>query len=810
MNDRHTPPASCYHCGLPVPPGTHFSVNIEGMPRQMCCPGCQAVAGSIVEGGLEHFYRYRSSLSRPPDENSDALASYDLPEVQEDFVQQMPDGTLAAELTVTGITCAACAWLIEHHIARLPGVETVSVNVSTHRCRIVWDPQDILLSRLLGAFADIGYQARPAGDVEEERHRRREGRVFLLRLGLAGIAMMQAGHVAIALYAGAYSDMESSWETLLRWVSLMIVTPVVLFSAKPFFDAAWRSLKVGHLVMDVPVSLAIALAYSASVWATVTETGEVYFDSVSMFTFLLLLGRFLEMQVRHRNENFSASLLRLIPPVATRIDGDTEASVPVKLLGPGDCIRVNSGATIPCDGEVVRGSSSVIEAVLTGEQAPVSKQMGAVVSAGSVNVDNPLYITVHGVGRKTRLGAILDLVSSAQAERPHRAALADRLASYFVAAVLVIAALVALVWWFIEPAQALWVTLSVLVVTCPCALSLATPTALTVATGRLRRSGFLIRKGHVLETLAIVDRGVFDKTGTLTLGDMRVIDCRPLGDVDGESLLAMAAALEAGLAHPIARAFSAVPVTATVDDQQVVVGEGVKGTVSGEPVVLGKPGFVAAETGGNMLSPPSSEGLWLLLARGARPLGWIQLADRLRPGAGEALGELRSLGLAVELLSGDRQSAVEQLADQLGIPEFRAGVGPAGKLARIRELQGQGHSVLMVGDGVNDVPVLSGADVSVAMGDAVDITRLHADSLLISGRLDTLADAVALARKTRRIIRQNLAWALGYNLVALPAAVCGLVPPWLAAIGMSASSLLVLLNALRLGRGISARVPSPA
>lgn len=818
MNSRQQIVIDCYHCGLPVPKGADYPVVIEGASQPMCCPGCQAVASAIVDGGLDRFYQYRSSLSATASSIAepnpgDPLASYDLPEVQADFVQTQAGGNLAAEFGITGITCSACAWLIEHHLKKLPGVVSVVVNVSTHRCRVVWEPHTITLSRILAGFEQIGYEARPSGDLAAEKARSRESRLFLLRLGVAGLGMMQAGHAAIGLYAGAYSGIDPEWVAILRWVSLLVTTPVVFFSAQPFFAAAWRSLRVRYLVMDVPVSLAIALAYAASLWATVTMSGEVYFDSVSMFTFLLLLGRYLEMRVRHRNQYFSGGLSRLIPPVATRLGINGEELVPVKGLLAGDRIRVASGATIPCDGQVARGHSSVIEAVLTGEQNPVAKVTGSSVSAGTVNVDNPLEVIVLSTGSGTRLGTILDMVGAAEAEKPRRAAVADRVASWFVGAVLVVSVVVATVWWFIDPSRALWVTLSVLVVTCPCALSLATPTALTVASGELRRRGFLIRKGHVLETLANIDRCVFDKTGTLTLGNMRISAVIPLADADESNILALAAALEKGSSHPIARAFSHLSVTpvAAMDRVQMLVGQGIAGQAVTDPgqslrYRLGKPEFIAGGFGFAVLQPPLEQGLWLLLASERELLGWIHLEDELRPGTASAVQQLQRQGVNIELLSGDRPAAVASMAQRLGIPLWHGGASPESKLAHIRHLQHSGEMVMMVGDGINDVPVLSGADVSVAMGDAVDITRLHADALLVSGNLDTLATAISLARKTRAVIRQNHAWALGYNLLALPLAAVGMIAPWVAAIGMSLSSLLVVLNALRLGMGLGKRL----
>ncbi|MCK9504928.1 MAG: heavy metal translocating P-type ATPase [Porticoccaceae bacterium] len=801
---------SCYHCGLPVPPSADFSVTIDGTVQPMCCIGCQAVATAIVDGGLEKFYQYRSDTSATPvKDRVEQLSFYDLPEIQADFVRiQEEEGTVAAELAISGITCSACAWLIEHHLSRLEAVISVGVNVSSHRCRIVWRPEQIKLSTILADFEEIGYEARPAGDVDAEKQRIRENKTFLLRLGLAGLGMMQAGMVAIALYAGHFSGIDDEWQQLFRWLSMLLAIPVVLYSARPFYSAAWRSLKVRQLVMDVPVAIAITLAFSASVWATLTNTGEVYFDSVAMFTFFLLLGRYLEMRVRHRNDSYAGSMAQLIPPVATRLTRDGQELVPVKSLQVGDLILVRNGETLPSDGEVWRGSSEIVEAILTGEERPVAKHSGDAVSAGTLNMANPLEIRVSATGNKTRLAAILDLVSEAQAVKPRFAAMADKLSGWFVARLLVISVGVTLAWLYIDPSRALWVTLSVLVVTCPCALSLATPAALTVATAELRRRGFLIRKAHVLETLATVSDCIFDKTGTLTQGRMVIDTVIPHGGAGDEDLLRRAAALESGTSHPIAKAFRHIdaPLPEVVGNE-IVVGMGVSGTIEGQRHILGKAEFCHRELGiplETMAVAESGEGLWLFLANEDGLLASIHLVDELRPGARKAVADLAAMNLEVTLLSGDRAATVAAVADSLGIDHWQGGALPEDKLARLRKLQDNGRQVMMVGDGINDVPVLSGANVSVAMGDAVDLTRLHADALLVSGNLDVLADAVAIARKTTVIIRQNLAWALGYNLLALPLAATGHVPPWAAAIGMSASSLIVVANGLRLSRkGIS-------
>jgi len=807
---------SCYHCGLPVPDGVDFPVTIEGTAEPMCCPGCEAVATAIIDGGLASFYKFRSDQqARPSDEIANDFSAYDLEGVQEDFVHKVTadngDAHLRVELLVDGITCAACAWLIEHHLQQLAGVAAVRVNVTNHRCLLEWNNSQIALSKLLGAMAEIGYRARPADDDEIRNSCKTENNKALQRLGVAGIGMMQAVMLAIALYAGAFDGMEYQWQQLLRWVSLVVATPVVLFSAAPFFSAAWRSLKSRHLVMDVSVSLAIGLAYLASVWGTLSGGGEVYFDSVSMFTFFLLFGRYLEMRVRHRNELRMEGLGQLLPAVAIRVMGEIEESVPVKSLRESDLVKVSSGDVIPCDGVVIKGSSSIVEAVLTGEQLPVLKVVGDGVSAGTVNSENPLWVRVQAVGGETRLSGILRLVERAQLEKPLQVALADRMAGLFVGFILLISVTVAVYWWFTAPDEALWITLSVLVVTCPCALSLATPTALTVATHELRRRGFLVSRGHVIDALKVADRIVFDKTGTLTTGNMsiqEVVNCSAAklkGSFDKQQILALTAALEADSRHPIARAFDAYKTDLTAEEVKNEIGAGVSGDIAGVKYAIGREAYIERLFGFSVELPREPKGgeQWLLLASEQHSIAWILLEDSLRDDAIESIAQLQAAGLQPQLLSGDRTSAVRAIAQALNISVYTAEASPEQKLEHIRQLQKAGHKVVMVGDGINDVPVLSGADVSVAMGDAADITRIHADAILMSSHLDVLVASLNFARLTGQIIKQNLGWALGYNLLALPLAAMGLVPPWAAAIGMSISSLIVVLNALRLGKTTS-------
>ena len=800
---------SCYHCGLPVPPSTHFVARIEGQDRPMCCPGCQAVAQTIVEGGLESFYHHRdqqqaSSERVRTDANQQRqleLALFDDPQVQQAFVTRCgpQEQEREALLVIEGITCAACIWLLERHLQSQPGVVAASVNLTTHRARLRWDTRETKLSTLLGEIDRIGYQGHPYQPNREEALLEQEKKRAVRRLGVAGVAMMQVMMLAAALYAGDLATMEDRFVTFIRWASFVLATPVALYSARPFYDAALRDLKTRQLSMDVPVSIAIFGAYAASVWGTFSGSGEVYFDSVTMFTFFLLVGRYLEMQARHRTGRAGNALLNLLPTSAIRLTAAGEELIPASRLVPGDRVLVKPGHTIPADGRVLSGQSAVDESALTGEYMPLSRGEGDPVVGGTQNVEHPLEIEVTETGSESRLSTIVRMLDRAQAEKPTVARIADQVARYFVAATLLTATLVAISWSLIAPQDAFWITLSVLVVTCPCALSLATPTALTAATGTLRQQGILISRGHVLESFATATHVVFDKTGTLTEGNLQLQTVVPLAALDENQLLEIAAALEAGSEHPIARAF-ALFTARRAEAIHNHLGAGLEGTLDGTRYRIGTADFAVAPTGLNAPEAPEDSGLWLLLCDARQALGWFRLDDQIRPEAPQALRTLNRLGLSCVMLTGDASAAAHKVAATLGIDEVRKGVGPEQKLAYLNTLAAQGAQVIMVGDGINDIPALAGARTSVAMAGATDLAKTNADAVLLANDLTRLGDAVRLARKTKTVIRENLVWALVYNLLALPLAATGCIPPYMAAIGMSASSLVVVGNALRLSR----------
>jgi len=803
---------NCYHCGLPIPAEADFSVEVTGQRREMCCVGCQAVAQAIVANGLDDYYRHRDAMPESPREALpqalQELGLFDHPEVQKNFVRPVGEHEREASLILEGITCAACVWLNESHIARQRGVTAVDINYATRRARVRWDERQIKLSQILEAIAAIGYRAHPYDTAKSEQIADRERRSAIWRLFVAGFGMMQVMMYAVPVYLAEEGTMTPDIEQLMRWASLVLTLPVIFYSSMPFFSAAWRDIKLLRVGMDVPVALGIGSAFAASCWATFVAAGAVYFDSVTMFVFFLLGGRYLEMMARQKAARGVEAINRALPAFTERFvnypEGDTER-VAVAELAPGDMVRVKPGEAIPADGVVVAGESSADESLLTGESRPVNKRGGDIVIGGSVNVGSPLDLRVEHVGEATRLASIRRLMERAAMEKPRVVVMADRIAARFVAALLVLAAVTGIAWWWIDPSRALWVFVAVLVVSCPCALSLATPAVLTVATGALARRGVLVTRGHAIETLARATDFVFDKTGTLTEGRPLVVETLPLGDVSAEGTLRLAAAIEQGSEHSIGRALRDAACRTDLPNALDVLahtGKGMEARVEGRLLRIGTPEFVGALIGS---APPPQVSSWSEAGDTVVALGdnicWLalfRLADKPREGSAPAISVLRGLGVRVAMLSGDAPATVARTADVLGIAGGQGGMTPEGKQEYIRRLQEGGAVVAMVGDGVNDAPVLAQAHVSVAMGGGTDLARSQADVVLLSDDPRQLASGVILARRTLRIIRQNLAWSFAYNFLAIPLAMAGFITPWMAGIGMSSSSLLVVLNALRL------------
>lgn len=770
----------------------------------MCCHGCKAVAEAIMAGGLGEFYRHRTAAVRPPEELPEEkqreLALFDRADIQKDYVREVAADRYECPLIIDGITCAACIWLLEQFAAGIDGVHRLQINHSTHRALLSWDPQKAGLGEILRQLHGIGYQAFPYHPDTEQQLQEKQDKQMLVRIIVAGFGMMQSMMFAIPLYLELIEDISGSMISLFRWFSLVLTVPVILYSANPFTLAAWRDLKMRRLTMDVPVALALWLSFLASVWVTLFGGRDVYFECVTMFTFLLLLSRYIERKIRRRGSLSAAGLVKALPAAAVRVRDGREETVALRDLAPGDLVRVKPGEILPADGIIREGRSSINEAALTGEYLPVNRQRGDRVIGGTINVESPLLIEVCATGQDSQLSAIMRIMDEAGRERPRVSRLADSIAGYFVGTILLLSLLIGWYWWQQDPQDALRVVLAVLVVTCPCALSLATPTALTAATTALRQMGFLVVRGHVLEGLASVTTLVFDKTGTLTEGRLHVEETRPQGTLTEQEALTLAAALECHSVHPIAHAFKAHQGGPAAEEVQTHSGLGLEGRIGNRILRIGVPEFVLAPLPPEQRQRAPREGHWIALADQHSLLAWFRLDDQLRPEAGAAMDSLRRLGIRLVMLSGDRSNVVNQVGTALGFDQAISGCSPQDKLDHLKRLQQDGGQVAMIGDGINDVPVMAGAHLSIAMNNASDLTRLKADAILLSNNLLGLAEAILKARRTRNVIRQNLGWALLYNTLALPLAAMGLVEPWQAAIGMSASSLIVALNALRLTR----------
>lgn len=827
---------NCFHCAEPVPPGFQALVNFEGVDQPTCCYGCQAVMQAIIEANLDDYYRFRTepaALGMVPDNIAVELEKfqiYDEPEFVSQYVVAEPNGSTAQSLEVTlsveGMRCGACVWLLERSVSSLKGVSQCSFNYATGRALIRFDAERVNLSEILMCISAVGYRAIPFDVRKRENQLASESRLHIQRLFVAGIAMMQVMMYALPHYLSDAGDVSEAHTQLLRWASMVLTTPVVIFSAKPFIAGAWRNVRTLSAGMDLPVSIGVLSAYFTSVWNTLNGSGETYFDTVSMFVFLLLLARYLEWRVQCRAMRSIDDVSIHAPETAQVLDAAGQwSTIPAIRLQLGNTIRVNSGDTVPVDATVVSQRGSIDCSVLTGESMPITVRPGDTVPGGAHVAGAPLTLIVSAPQNQSVLSTIGKMVERGQADKPQIVKLADKLAGYFVVILLLFAVLVYGIWLTIDADRAAAIAITVLVVSCPCALSLATPAAIAAATGRLLESRLLITRGHVLETTSQITDVVFDKTGTLTLGSAQVTHYDIAPDYSSEHILALAAAMEQGAAHPFAKAISALahaPAQEKISAIKHVPGFGISARVGqGHYIRLGssawcglqessidefndshpRPIGVASEV---ILSQSNTEDYSSQVSILARFL----IADQLRPEAKATMNMLEERGLKLHLLSGDQQEVVADVATALSIPDWQAQANPDDKQQYVKSLQASGARVLMVGDGINDAPVLATSDVSMALGNATSLARTSADTISLSNGLYALPILFQQAQLTARIVKQNLSWALAYNAISLPAAALGLVSPWLAAIGMATSSLLVAANSARLwGKSLRSSEP---
>lgn len=916
----------CFHCGDPVPEPPFYS-EILGAKRQMCCLGCQLASQSIVEAGLEQYYLDRSEINRtaslPPELTR--LQAYDHDDIKSQFVYQQ-EGKSVAELSVNNLRCAACTWLIESRLDELPGISQCQVNLTNQRMRVIWDESQLPISQILATVSEIGYEAKPYRQDTHEAMLARHNKKMLLRLGIAALGAMQSMMFAVALYFGEYGEMLVLQRDFLRWVSLFVSVPVFFYAGIPFFTSAWSAIRIRQVNMDVPVSIALIVTFFASLYATITGQGQTYYDSVSMFIFFLLAGRYIEYNARLKAASMANDLVVIEPVLVERLGHDNEAASQVLLalkdhqtdraflhsqipaeirqltvsvahklnrqylqqqslvdsnsswtqaelaqtnetasnnamvtaqsVKVGDIVLVASGSEIISDGILISETATVSQSLLTGEGDLIVKHQGDYIVGGSQNDSQPFYMLVTALAQDSQIGLIDRLMNRALSEKPKIAEKADELARWFVARILVLSVVVFAGWYWVDPSQAIWATVAVLVATCPCALSLATPIALTVATNRLASYGFLTTRGHTIQTLAEITHVAFDKTGTLTYGKPNLLNIQVLKAKDQlsdtlsqsnkqieEQLLAIAASLEVGSRHPVAHALLTaayhlhLPVSSGRQhypaggvEAQVITDEGNHCYRIGHYEFATDSQDKAAEFQDSIQNQYPRPDLAAHRASSAvvlsvkidpasniqavnlgdmdandtgiywQPIAYFYFNDSVRETAKALIDNLKAHQLQPVMLTGDPSPQALVLAEELGIDQAFNGLSPADKVTHIQRLQNQGSRVLMVGDGINDAPVLAAADVSSSIAGAADLAQVSSDSIILNGHIEAIADAKRIADKTGTIIKQNFRWALIYNSVILIPAAFGYVPPWLAAIGMSLSSLLVVLNALRLKR----------
>jgi Cu2+-exporting ATPase len=813
-------PQHCFHCGLVNAEGDSYPVLIQSVKHNMCCPGCQAVAQGIVDNGLGSYYEFRTEPGTRGDAALDNIISqlsvYDEPELQEEFVFE--EGIYKSiQLTVEGITCAACAWLIEKQLAKLQGIKQVSVNVSARRAVIIWDESELKLSEILSCLKSVGYKSLPFQVDTYEASFKKEQKGFLKKLGLAGIMTMQVMMLAMGQYFDILGNIDDDAVAYFNAVSLLLTTPVVLYSGSIFYLSAFKALMAKTVNMDVPITIAIMATYVAGVLAVNNRTGEVYFESICMFIFFLTISRYLEHRARHKASLISSNMLKLIPLTAQKKVADTYVSILAKQLVKNDIVLVKAGETVPIDGVIIEGESCFDESMLTGEFEPLVKSLGRRIYAGSLNQQSAVVMQVDAPLKHAMMNQILRLQEIAMASKPSVAATADKLSRYFVIAVLCVSVGTFVFWTIRDESEAFWITISVLVATCPCALGLATPSALTCAMAKLNRLGILLKRADALEQLIETTDIVFDKTGTLTQGKFS-INRKWINSACSEQLninngevesfvMGLAHCIEMRSEHPISDAFTQYVEQSkhgfpqyNISDFTVKVGQGVIATVNGLEYQLGSQSMIFPLLHKFSIEDTELpiEGANVLLAHNGIVLAAFWITDTVHKDAASIIQQLSAYDLSV--LSGDTQVNVDNIASQLHIKNAFGDSTPKGKLDFISALQAKQKRVLMLGDGINDAPVLAAADVSIAVGNASDLAKNAADIILLNPKLQSIIEVLKMANRTKTKIKQNIAWALGYNILVLPFAVAGWLLPWQAALGMSLSSIVVVYNSTRLMR----------
>ncbi len=787
----------CFHCGLNVPLSSSWGFQFDGSHRVMCCPGCEAVAKAIIDNGLADFYRKRTAYCELLAAIPEDLKGFD---VSNSLESKEGADLVERSLMIEGINCSACIWLLERHVTQLVGIKSFKINYASRRALLTFDSQVVRLSDILEAIKSIGYRALPYDTTQQYSNLQDERKHFLSRIGVAAFCSMQVMMITAGIYLAGVNEIDPSMLTFLKWVCAFLTAPVVLFSAGPFIKGAYRDVKNKMPGMDVPVSLGITLGFMASLFNTYVAAGDTYYESVCMFVLFLLLARYVEFLTRWHAMSSTERITQAVPVIAQRLAlNDQIESIAATSLQLGDKVQINPGEVIPADSVVIQGSSSVDESILTGESNAIKKGVGDNLLGGSHNLADRLIATVSCVGEDSTLSTISRLMERAHSDKPAWVELADRYASVFVTLVILVTVSSGLYGYLNDNPDWFSIALSVLVVTCPCALSLATPTAYTAAMSKLFDLGIIVTKGQALEKLAIIKYFIFDKTGTLTQGNMRITNCYTFTEHNQQQALALAISLEQFSDHPIAQAFKCekVELTYQADDVKNTNGAGLEGLIQGEQYYLGSKQYIQGCIGFSDRTRQTKNST-VYLANSNEVVAVFNIEDDIRQGAGALVGLLNEQGKTVSLISGDHQAPVSWLARHLSISHYKFDRTPRDKLTEVEALQAEGVQVVMVGDGMNDAPVMAQADVSISVSGASQLARSSSDILLMGDDMKNLENVFNMSIRTRHVIKQNMLWALVYNIGALPLAISGQLEPWQAALGMSLSSLMVVLNSFRL------------
>ena len=804
----------CDHCHLPIPEQGGVTSVIAGETRKFCCTGCQSVCESIHAAGLGHFYQkspQAGALVSPTRVIGQDMSIYDQSQVQANYVEQQGEQR-TIELAVEDIHCAACIWLIEQAMMQINGVSSAQVNLTQKQVTLSWDDR-VTLSTLLSKLEQLGYRAVPIDKQSRQNPQQQSHRQWLYRLAFAGFAMMNMLWVSIALYSGATQSEYQDW---FYWISFFIATPVYGYAGYPFLKRAYQGLRHASLTMDLPIAIGATVTYLYSCYVLFWQTnGHIYFDTVVNFIFVILLGRYIESAARKKALAANQRLMNLQPQFATVLEQGKQVLKPIESIKLHDQVIVKPGDKIPVDGVVISGESSVEQALLTGEAEPVKKGVNDSVLAGCINYDGTLTVTTEKVLNETTLSRVLALVEKAQQQKAPIQLLTDRLVPWFVLTTLLLALATLLYWLQYDAETALIAATSVLIITCPCALGIATPMSVAIATGSAARAGIILKSGQALQTLSKIDRLVLDKTGTVTEGKLKLTTLLPEQDKTAEQLLTIAASVEQYAEHSVARAIvsaaeqQVLPLR-EVTDFKVFPGRGVTAKLDGQLYIIGTEALltenkitVAQKWLANAKKCEQAGISTVFIVEQNRISGMMGFEDQVRQEASLVVKLLQQIGIRLSMVSGDKKPVVDKVSSSLGVIETHAEILPEGKIVAIEQYQQQGQCVAMAGDGINDAPALAQADVSIAYASGSDSAVDTADIVITQSSLRPLLQIKLLADKTQTIIKQNMLISLGYNVLMVPLAMSALINPIVAAITMPISSLLVITNASRLQKSLA-------